>query len=442
VPLDTLGSQFIAYDLKLAGNGSMRLTHAPATTKFSVVDTAARAIFRYDAAGNSLGSSGLADARPQGIVSNVAGDTLWVIDADTNVYVYAAAGAFLGSWSAQQLVQPQDIATDGTDVWILDGITNRVYHYANAAGRTSGTQVPVDSFALDSANTMATGLVVNGGTIWVTDNQASQDRVYVYSTAGANLGSWVLDAANTNPTGITLNPAGGSDMWVVDRGTAKIFHYSGATAWRSGTHSASDTFALTAGNTQAEGIADPPAETPSPVGSHPSKVQGAKGDRLTMPVIEPSMPHASLAVSSIVTQNTLATAFANIHSARPPASPAQIDQVFRTMAPQEALAISSSHVPSVVDRAFTPWRSHAAADSGWGHAGSPPTTPLAQQHVSDPLDNDPRGSLTEAARGAADLWDDTLALAILLVGGGAVVSEPESADEKRRQSGVIRTGVR
>jgi hypothetical protein len=51
-----------------------------------------------------------------------------------------AAGSFSGSWAAQQLSRPQDIATNGADLWILDSGTNRVCHYANAAARLAGTQ--------------------------------------------------------------------------------------------------------------------------------------------------------------------------------------------------------------------------------------------------------------------------------------------------------------
>src|SRR5205807_10395966 len=74
------------------------------------------------------------------------------------------------SWDANGLNQPQDITTAGTDIWIVDNATNRVYRYANAAGRLSGSQSPAQVFTLDSANRNPTGLVTNGTTFWVTDD--------------------------------------------------------------------------------------------------------------------------------------------------------------------------------------------------------------------------------------------------------------------------------
>ena len=83
-----------------------------------------------------------------GTASNAAGNTVWVIDAGKSVYVYQADGTPLGSWAAQGLNQPQDIATDGTDIWIVDDAKDRVFRYAGAAARTFGSQSPSGSFAL------------------------------------------------------------------------------------------------------------------------------------------------------------------------------------------------------------------------------------------------------------------------------------------------------
>src|SRR4029078_7064837 len=89
------------------------------------------------------------------------------------------------------------------------------------------------------------------------------DKVFKYSLAGSLLGSWTIDAANKAPTGITIDPATVSNIWIVDSGTDKVYQYNAAATRTSGSQAASLTFALAAGNTNPQGIADPPAPTPA-----------------------------------------------------------------------------------------------------------------------------------------------------------------------------------
>src|SRR5262249_39074897 len=67
-----------------------------------------------------------------------------------------------------------------------------------------------------------------------------------------------IDPADTHPTGITINPANVSDIWIVDSGTDKVYQYVGAASRTSGSQNAAATFALAAGDTNPQGIADPP----------------------------------------------------------------------------------------------------------------------------------------------------------------------------------------
>ena len=53
----------------------------------------------------------------------------------------------------------EGIATNGTDVWIVDAKSDKVYKYANAAGRTSGSQNAASSFSLNSGNTSPKDIV-------------------------------------------------------------------------------------------------------------------------------------------------------------------------------------------------------------------------------------------------------------------------------------------
>jgi hypothetical protein len=87
--------------------------------------------------------------------------------------------------------------------------------------------------------------------------------VYKYTLSGSLLGSWTLNSG-TSPTGITLDPTNVSTLWVVDKGTDRVYQYDNAAGLTSGSQSPSRTFALAAGNTNPQGIADPPAGIPLP----------------------------------------------------------------------------------------------------------------------------------------------------------------------------------
>ncbi|MCA9009829.1 MAG: hypothetical protein KDB01_08785, partial [Planctomycetaceae bacterium] len=66
-----------------------------------------------------------------------------------------------------------------------------------------------------------------------------------------------MDPRNSAPTGIALNPAGGTDLWVVDKQDDVVYYYASGTTWTSGSRTATSTFALNGANGGAEGIVDP-----------------------------------------------------------------------------------------------------------------------------------------------------------------------------------------
>ena len=82
--------------------------------------------------------------------------------------------------------------------------------------------------------------------------------MFKYTLSGSSLGSWTIDAADAHPTGITLDPTGVSDIWIVDNGTDKVYQYAGADRPHLRQPTRPATFALAAGNTNPQGIADPP----------------------------------------------------------------------------------------------------------------------------------------------------------------------------------------
>jgi hypothetical protein len=233
-------------------------------TKFYVVnDGGAGRTYEYANGGPAVESYALGNGNsaPRGAASTAAGTTVWVLDANKKVYVYSPSGGLLGTWTAGGLpskAQPEGIATDGTDVWLLDNRQDRVFRYAGAAGRRSGSQSAVGSFALASGNTNPKGIVTDGSHFWVV-NDGSPDKVFKYTLTGALLGSWVIDVANASPTGLTIDPANVSDIWIVDNGTDRVYQYTAATSRTSGSQIAVGMFALAAGNTNPQDIADPPA---------------------------------------------------------------------------------------------------------------------------------------------------------------------------------------
>jgi hypothetical protein len=236
------------------------------TTKFFVVnDGSPDQTYRYGVPGNGLATSTLASGNtaPCGAATTAAGTKVWVVDANKTVYVYNAAGALLGSWAAGGLsnaAQLEGIATNGTDIWLLDNKQDKVFQYTGAASRTSGSQSAASSFSLNSANSNAKGLVTDGTSLWVVDD-SSTDKVFKYTLSGSLLGSWTIDLANSHPTGLTINPSHVSDIWIVDSGTKKVYQYTAAASRTSGSQNAAATFALAAGNNNPQDIADPPPGT-------------------------------------------------------------------------------------------------------------------------------------------------------------------------------------
>ena len=235
-------------------------------TKFYVVnDATSDRTWEYSPTG-SLNESYPLDAgniTPRGVASSAAGTTVWTVDSNRNVYVYNTSGVRLGAWSAGGLVngaQLEGITTNGTDIWLVDAKADKVYRYAGAATRLSGTQNPTSSFALNSGNKDSKDLVTDGTSIWVV-NDNTTDKVFKYRISDSKfLGSWTITTSGASaPTGITIDPTDVRHLWIVDSGTDRVYQYNDSAMLTSGSQSAAAVFALAAGNTNPQGIADPPS---------------------------------------------------------------------------------------------------------------------------------------------------------------------------------------
>jgi sugar lactone lactonase YvrE len=241
-------------------------------TKFFVADGGTPKTYQYGSGGTSeeISPETSGDTAPRGVATTAAGTTVWVVDANKNVYVYSNHGVLQGSWTAGGLqgnAQLTGIATNGTDIWLVDSSADKVYKYTGAASRLSGSQSAASSFRLSSGDSNPQDLVTDGTSFWVVDG--SKLKVFKYTLSGSLLGSWAIDPANAHPTGITINPTNVSDIWIVDNGTDKVYQYAGAASRTSGSQSAAATFALNPYDTNPQGIADPPTDEPLPAAGTP-----------------------------------------------------------------------------------------------------------------------------------------------------------------------------
>lgn len=262
-------------------------------TKFYVVDAGAfstpnNRTYQYLANGDltidNFRLSGTS-AVPRGVATTAAGDKVWVVDYYGKVSVFTSSGNLLGTWTAGSMggnALPEGITVHGNDVWIVDQASDKVFKYAGAASRLSGTQAASSNFKLNSGNKNASDLVTDGSSFWITnDTGAGVQKVFKYNVSGTLLGSWSIDAANKSPRGITIDPTNVNNIWIVDSSTDKIYQYNGAASRTSGSQAAAATFTLAPGNGVPTGIADPPpAGAMVPIERAPvAEPSGAKHER-------------------------------------------------------------------------------------------------------------------------------------------------------------------
>ncbi|MEX2176874.1 MAG: hypothetical protein WD872_21080, partial [Pirellulaceae bacterium] len=141
--------------------------------------------------------------------------------------------------------------------WIVDAKSDKVFKYTNAASRLTGSQNAASSFSLNSGNRSPKDIVTDGTHLWVV-NDTTTDKVFKYTLGGSLVGSWTISGGGGAPTGITLDPADPSHLWIVDNATDRVYQYDNAVGRTSGSQEAASSWALAAGNTNPQGIADPP----------------------------------------------------------------------------------------------------------------------------------------------------------------------------------------
>ncbi len=258
------------------GEGVIENDDAPpaGATKFYVVDSGVDQSFEYGEDGASLPATWQLDGsnrNPRGATANADGTSIWVVDSSDMVFVYDPDGGLIGSWSADGLNRAEGIATDSTDIWILDGKNDQVLHFANAAALTAGTASPNQVYDLAAANSSAKGITTDGTYIWVVDDGRKTDQVFRYDLATWQVTGWTLNTANARPSGLTIDPQTVNGLWIVDSASDAMFFY--ASGKTGNLNTADAVYPLAAANTDPQGIADPPVtmsvvaqRNPIPVG--------------------------------------------------------------------------------------------------------------------------------------------------------------------------------
>ncbi len=246
-------------------------------TKFFVVDRAADNTFEYDAEGDLVKTVDLApgNANSKGADSNADGSRIWVVNQNGAVFVYDAAGTLLGSWTAAGLSNPEGIAVNASGAYIVDGDLDKVFFYAGGQNLLAGSHAATADFSLLPGNSNPKGLAADNNTLWVVDDGASLDKVYLYAATplgiGTPKGSWVIDPANSSPSGITINPAQVDDIWILDSDDKKTYLYAHAASKTFGWQVAVLTHNLHPGQVNPQGIADPSGWLPANFGRLPGK---------------------------------------------------------------------------------------------------------------------------------------------------------------------------
>ena len=228
----------------------------PTQPQFVVVDDSKNAFFAYTTSGDVVKQAPLSsnDRSPQGVTTNADGSRIWVAETTGIIFVYDAQQKQIGRWQANDLEHVTGVATDGTDIWLVDSKTDSIHRFAGACSRMSGKVSATNTMRLNSGNKNPTDMITDGPHFWVLNDTSTVDKVFRYSMSGALEGNWTIDRANSNPTGLTLNPDDQNQFWILDGKSRKLFSYLGGASRTSGNQNASAVITLSRANREAEGV--------------------------------------------------------------------------------------------------------------------------------------------------------------------------------------------
>jgi subtilisin family serine protease len=174
---------------------------------------------------------------------------------DGNIAFNVVLGAATSADPRYNGINPADVSFTNIDnddpivssfLVVNDASPDRVYGYSTA-GAANGNQ------ALPAANAASRGIATNddGSIRWVLN---SNRVVFVYNASGTLLGSWTLGTMPTNSVveGIATD---GTHIWVVESRGDRVYYYANGAAVRSGTVAATSSFALNSQNISPKDLA-------------------------------------------------------------------------------------------------------------------------------------------------------------------------------------------
>ncbi|MEY4177826.1 MAG: hypothetical protein RLY70_1400, partial [Planctomycetota bacterium] len=174
---------------------------------------------------------------------------------DGNVLYNVVLGAATSTDSRYSGINPADVTFTNIDnddpvatsyYVVNDGSPDRTYSYSST-GLANGNQSHV------SANAASRGIATNddGSIRWVLN---SNRVVFVYNAAGTLLGNWTLGTMPTTSIveGIATD---GTHIWVVESRGDRVYYYANAASIRSGTVTATSSFALNSQNLAPKDLA-------------------------------------------------------------------------------------------------------------------------------------------------------------------------------------------
>lgn len=242
-----------------ASNGVLLTTNSPKTVNSSSYQTVDpffnkwefRNIYQVTIKAAAFGSSGFGSVSVPTVHNSppkTGNNASMPLPCDTTVTNVATATGNLGTTpltaSATATVV---VKRPPTKFYVVDSSVDSTFEYA-AVGQF------MTSYGLNSKNKNPRDITtqLDGTKVWVINDDGKSDVVFVYSDAGASLGSWI---AKTNagkdlgtPEGIATD---GVDIWIVDDATNTVYRYANAATLTSGSRNASSSFTLakSGGNT-------------------------------------------------------------------------------------------------------------------------------------------------------------------------------------------------
>ena len=175
-----------------------------------------------------------ANAAPGGVSADA--DTMWISDRGDRIYAYtisdgssygnldSAAGGDLNT--ADYDARPTGVWSDGSIMWVVDHLTERVFAYAVDSAGAPGDRSDASEFELATAYAAPRGMWSDWSTVWVAD--AAHSHIYAYRLTSTGLGQRLpareirLADSNRDPWGIWSD---GTTMWVADAANDRVYAY-------------------------------------------------------------------------------------------------------------------------------------------------------------------------------------------------------------------------